>query len=43
MDLPVMPPALPMLAKPAARVPTGGGVSFEPKWDVRRQVVFDPR
>ncbi|MFT4264747.1 MAG: ATP-dependent DNA ligase [Nocardioides sp.] len=40
MDLPVMPPVLPMLAKPAARVPTGGGVSFEPKWDGFRCLVF---
>ncbi|MBO0842156.1 MAG: ATP-dependent DNA ligase [Nocardioides sp.] len=40
MDLPVMPPVKPMLAKPAAGVPTSGGVSFEPKWDGFRCIVF---
>jgi ATP-dependent DNA ligase len=40
MDLPVMPPILPMLAKPAAKVPSSGGISFEPKWDGFRCLVF---
>ncbi|MGH3975219.1 MAG: hypothetical protein ACRDS9_18100 [Pseudonocardiaceae bacterium] len=33
VDLPVMPPIKPMLAKPAKGVPTDGGLAFEPKWD----------
>jgi len=33
MDLPVMPPVLPMLAKSVATVPTTGDFSFEPKFD----------
>ncbi|WP_091122354.1 ATP-dependent DNA ligase [Nocardioides terrae] len=40
MDLPVMPPVLPMLAKSVAAVPTTGGYSFEPKWDGFRCLVF---
>lgn len=40
MRLPVMPPLVPMLAKPAARVPTAGGISFELKWDGFRCVIF---
>ncbi|UDY23015.1 ATP-dependent DNA ligase [Nocardioides sp. Kera G14] len=40
MDLPVMPPVLPMLAKPQAKVPTSGGIAFEPKWDGFRCLVF---
>ncbi|HEY9352715.1 ATP-dependent DNA ligase [Nocardioides sp. NPDC006303] len=40
MDLPVMPPILPMLAKPAKGVPTDGGYAFEPKWDGFRCIVF---
>jgi len=39
MDLPVMPPVAPMLAKPVARLPDGPH-SFEPKWDGFRTVVF---
>jgi ATP-dependent DNA ligase len=39
MDLPVMPPVAPMLAKPAARLPDGP-YSFEPKWDGFRTIVF---
>ena len=39
MDLPVMPPVSPMLAKPAPAIPDGGYV-FEPKWDGFRSVVF---
>ncbi len=33
MDLPVMPPVQPMLAKPVKGVPKDAGYSFEPKWD----------
>ncbi len=48
MDLPVMPPVLPMLAKPAkgsvAFTPATpeklGGLAFEPKWDGFRCLVF---
>src|SRR6476469_2403903 len=48
MDLPVMPPVRPMLAKsvkgitdPAKYVVDGvGGLSFEPKWDGFRRLVF---
>jgi ATP-dependent DNA ligase len=39
MDLPVMPPVAPMLAKPVAQLPEGR-YSFEPKWDGFRTVVF---
>ncbi|WP_433803595.1 ATP-dependent DNA ligase [Actinomycetospora sp. CA-084318] len=38
MDLPVMPPVLPMLAKPVKSIPEGQ--CFEPKWDGFRAVVF---
>ena len=40
VDLPVMPPLLPMLAKSAKTVPTSGGFVFEPKWDGFRCLVF---
>ena len=44
MDLPVMPPIQPMLAKSAAGIPDpakfDGGLSFEPKWDGFRCLVF---
>jgi ATP-dependent DNA ligase len=40
MDLPVMPPVEPMLAKAAAEIPQGPGWLFEPKWDGFRAVVF---
>ena len=39
MDLPVMPPVAPMLAKPVPQLPDGPW-SFEPKWDGFRTVVF---
>jgi ATP-dependent DNA ligase len=39
MDLPVNPPFKPMLAKPVARLPEDG-VSYEPKWDGYRCIVF---
>lgn len=35
-----MPPVLPMLAKSVAAVPQAGGLSFEPKWDGFRCLVF---
>ncbi|MEP9381761.1 ATP-dependent DNA ligase [Nocardioides sp. KR10-350] len=40
MDLPVMPPVLPMLAKSVKGVPTTSGLSYEPKWDGFRCLVF---
>jgi ATP-dependent DNA ligase len=39
MDLPVMPPVKPMLAKAATKLPTGD-FFYEPKWDGFRCVVF---
>lgn len=39
MDLPVMPPVKPMLAKPVAKLPEVD-LAFEPKWDGYRCVVF---
>jgi ATP-dependent DNA ligase len=44
MDLPVMPPVRPMLAKSVKGIPDpakfDGGLSFEPKWDGFRAIVF---
>ncbi len=40
VDLPVMPPVLPMLAKSVPSVPATEGFSFEPKWDGFRCLVF---
>ncbi len=44
MDLPVMPPVRPMLAKSVRGIPDpakfDGGLSFEPKWDGFRCIVF---
>jgi ATP-dependent DNA ligase len=39
MDLPVLPPVKPMLAKAATKVPTGD-YFYEPKWDGFRCIVF---
>jgi ATP-dependent DNA ligase len=39
MDLPVMPPLQPMLAKPVDAIPDGDFI-FEPKWDGFRSIVF---
>jgi ATP-dependent DNA ligase len=39
MDLPVLPPVAPMLAKPAGAIPDGDYL-FEPKWDGFRSIVF---
>src|SRR6478735_7064621 len=38
MDLPVMPPVAPMLAKPVADIPPGQ--LYEPKWDGFRSIIF---
>ncbi|MEB8339743.1 ATP-dependent DNA ligase [Streptomyces endophyticus] len=38
MDLPVMPPVKPMLAKSAAKIPAG--MHYEAKWDGFRAIVF---
>src|SRR5688500_4631478 len=40
MDLPVMPPVKPMLAKAAYELPSDDGLVFEPKWDGFRCIVF---
>jgi len=41
VDLPVLPPIEPMLAKAQAKVPDDAGVwSYEPKWDGFRALVF---
>ncbi|MEV0073752.1 MULTISPECIES: ATP-dependent DNA ligase [unclassified Amycolatopsis] len=40
MELPVMPPVRPMLAKAVHEVPRTEGLWFEPKWDGFRCVVF---
>ncbi|MGV0871784.1 ATP-dependent DNA ligase [Mycolicibacterium sp. XJ879] len=41
VDLPVLPPIEPMLAKAQAKVPDAAGVwSYEPKWDGFRALVF---
>jgi len=39
MDLPVLPPVAPMLAKSVKDIPVGA-LSYEPKWDGFRSVVF---
>jgi ATP-dependent DNA ligase len=40
VDLPVMPPVRPMLAKAVREVPRAPGLMYEPKWDGFRCVVF---
>ncbi|HTW21476.1 MAG TPA: ATP-dependent DNA ligase [Mycobacteriales bacterium] len=44
MDLPVMPPIAPMLAKAVPAVPVAadvpGGLLYEPKWDGFRSIIF---
>ena len=40
MDLPVMPPVKPMLAKLSRDLPAAGDVLYEPKWDGFRGIVF---
>src|SRR6188508_3580217 len=39
MQLPLMPPIAPMLAKSVPQIPNGD-LSFEPKWDGFRAIVF---
>jgi ATP-dependent DNA ligase len=39
MDLPVMPPVAPMLAKAVPEIPVGG-FAYEPKWDGFRSIIF---
>ena len=39
MRLPVMPPVAPMLAKSVPEIPSGA-LSFEPKWDGFRSIIF---
>src|SRR5215210_6882465 len=39
MRLPVMPPVAPMLAKAVKAIPDGS-LSFEPKWDGFRSIIF---
>jgi ATP-dependent DNA ligase len=40
VDLPINPPVEPMLAKSVAALPTGDGMTYEPKWDGFRCIVF---
>ena len=40
VDLPVMPPVKPMLAKAVDGIPEIGDLAFEPKWDGFRCIVF---
>jgi ATP-dependent DNA ligase len=40
MDLPLLPPVKPMLARAATTLPVGDGLFYEPKWDGFRCVVF---
>ncbi len=40
MNLPVMPPVAPMLAKLARELPAAPGMLYEPKWDGFRCIVF---
>jgi ATP-dependent DNA ligase len=40
MALPLSPPVLPQLARPAKSLPTGAGLVYEPKWDGFRAIVF---
>ena len=42
MDLPIMPPVAPMLARAVEDIPLGG-YSYEPKWDGFRSIVFRDR
>ncbi|WP_197285037.1 ATP-dependent DNA ligase [Sciscionella sediminilitoris] len=40
MELPVMPPVKPMLAKAVRELPCAPGLHYEPKWDGFRGIVF---
>jgi len=40
VDLPIMPPLEPMLAKAVPDVPVADGMTYEPKWDGFRCIIF---
>ncbi len=40
MELPVMPPVAPMLAKSVKELPVAAGMRYEPKWDGFRCILF---
>jgi ATP-dependent DNA ligase len=40
MALPLRPPVLPQLARPAKKLPAGEGWAYEPKWDGFRTIAF---
>src|SRR3954463_1452676 len=40
MALPLKPPVLPQLARPAKTLPAGAGWVYEPKWDGFRAIAF---
>lgn len=40
MQLPINPPVEPMLAKSVPEIPVAGGMTYEPKWDGFRCIVF---
>ncbi|MGI8870947.1 MAG: ATP-dependent DNA ligase [Mycobacteriales bacterium] len=40
MDLPVLPPVSPMLAKATKDIPSADGLTYEPKWDGFRSIIF---
>src|SRR3954452_8639936 len=40
MALPLQPPLLPQLARPAKKLPAGGAWVYEPKWDGFRTIAF---
>ncbi|GGR69004.1 ATP-dependent DNA ligase [Micromonospora fulviviridis] len=40
MDLPINPPVEPMLAKSVPQLPTDPGLTYEPKWDGFRCIIF---
>src|ERR1700754_2069529 len=40
MALPLKPPLLPQLARPAKKLPAGAGWAYEPKWDGFRAIAF---
>ena len=40
MSLPLKPPVMPQLARPAKQLPSDGDWRFEPKWDGFRTIVF---
>ena len=40
MELPINPPVEPMLAKSVPKIPVADGMSYEPKWDGFRCIIF---